>query len=76
MTITNILGQMARMVPGECRWIGHEGIHVYCHGSRVDGKYDARKTVFRVVTADRAYEAQAWLDLLTAANIVMREAKA
>ena len=76
MTMKNVLNQMSRMVPGECRCIGHEGIHVYCHGSRADGKYNPRKTVFRVVTAGRSYDSQAWLDLLTAAHVVISEAKA
>jgi hypothetical protein len=76
MTIKNVLNQMARMVAGECRWIGNEGIHVYAFGSHVDGKYNPRSLVYRVVTGRRPYDSQPWLDSLTAANIVISEAKA
>ena len=41
-----------KMEPGECRWVGREDIHVYCMGSRVGGKYDARERVYKVWTAD------------------------
>lgn len=73
MTIQSIAKTLAGMVAGECRWVGHEGIHVYCHGSRVDGKYDPRRTVFKVVTGTRAHDDQPWIDLLTAAGIVKAE---
>lgn len=72
--VAQVLRQMSQMRAGECRWIGREGIHVYCHGSRVGGRYDASKTTFRVVTASRDYEGQPWLDLIAAANIVASEA--
>ena len=39
--------QLSEMASGECRWIGDEAVHVYCHwparfdalGTRVDPKY-------------------------------------
>jgi len=73
MTIAGVSRQMAGMVPGECRWIGHEGIHVYCNGSHADGLYDPRRIVFRVVTASRKHDGQPWLELLAAAEIVICE---
>jgi len=76
MTIQSIARSLASMVAGECRWAGHEGIHVYAMGSRrEDGRYDAKRTVFRVVTESRDYADQPWLDLLTAAGIVKAEVK-
>jgi hypothetical protein len=38
------------MEAGECRWMGREDMHVYCNGSRVDGKYDARERVYKLWT--------------------------
>jgi hypothetical protein len=38
------------MEAGECRWMGREDMHVYCMGSRVDGKYDARERVYKLWT--------------------------
>jgi len=38
------------MEAGECRWMGREDVHVYCNGSRVDGKYDARERVYKLWT--------------------------
>ena len=79
MTIQSIARSLAQMVAGECRWVGHEGIHVYAMGRRnEEGRYHAKKygTVFRVVTGSRPYAEQPWLDLLTAANIVKDEVKA
>lgn len=77
MSIQQIAKTLAQMVAGECRWVGHEGIHVYAMGScREDGRYDAKRTVFRVVTGSRPYAAQPWLDLLTAAGIVKNEVQA
>jgi hypothetical protein len=39
------------MEAGECRWMGREDMHVYCNGSRVDGKYDASEKVYKLWTA-------------------------
>jgi hypothetical protein len=38
------------MEAGECRWMGREDMHVYCNGSRVDGKYDSREKVYKLWT--------------------------
>lgn len=58
------------MTSGECRWIGREDIHAYAFGSREAGRFDAKALVFRLVTAGRPFEGQAWMGCDEAAAMV------
>jgi hypothetical protein len=68
---TTLFRQLMSMVSGECRWIVREDVHVYAFGSRDDaGRFDARRLVFRVVTADRPYASQEWMPAASAVAVI------
>jgi hypothetical protein len=68
----DVLRSLAGMKPGECRFVGREDVHVYCHGTRVDGKYDAKIKSYRVVTRGRKYDSQDWVGAEAAALVVLQ----
>ena len=70
--MTSIERQLQSLAVGECRWIGREDWHVYCHGTQTKAGYDASAKVYKVVTVRRAYEAQDWLTAKEAARVLSR----
>ncbi len=64
MTTAAIKRALVAMTSGECRWIGHEGIHVYCRRPL------SQEPTYRVVTADRDYEGQPWVDAEAALAVI------
>ena len=80
MSITQALREMAS---GECRWVGHKSVHVYCVNpmrlqmmptGREGWRRDAAAARYRVVTGTRGYEGQEWMTLGEAAAVVAKEA--
>jgi len=62
------------MQVGECRWVGHVSIHVYCHGTRDGDAYTAKAKSFKVVTDEEGYDEQEWVTAEEASSIVDAEA--
>lgn len=54
-----MIATLYRMTSGECRWIGREDIHVYCHAPL------GRQPLWQVVTATTTTD---WIDAPTAAR--------
>lgn len=70
--MNSIERQLQSLAVGECRWIGREDWHVYCHGTKTRKGYDASVKSYKVVTPRRAYEAQDWLTATEAAKVLSR----
>ncbi len=69
---SDVMRSLARMKPGECKFVGRDYVHVYCHGTRVAGKYDASVKSYRVVTRGRPYDTQDWVDADAATLVVLQ----
>jgi hypothetical protein len=52
------------MESGECRWMGRPDLHVYCRGTRVGGRYDARVRQYKLWWPGRpaAWGSSPWND--------------
>jgi len=64
------------MQPGECRWVGRQDLHVYCHGSEVDGKYRPDVRVYKLWTIDSigsVWDAAGWATAAEVATLVAKE---
>ena len=55
-----MLDQLTVMTPGECRWIGRRDIHVYCFGTRVDGRYLPDVRLFKIATDECVWNEGGW----------------
>lgn len=64
MTTAAIKRALVAMTSGECRWIGREDVHVYCRSPLNQGR------TYRVVTADRDYEGQPWIEAEAALAVI------
>lgn len=70
--MTNIERQLQSMAVGECRWIEREDIHAYCFGTWSRSRYDAAVKSYKVVTARRDFDGQAWVSAEEAARVISR----
>lgn len=74
MTHRDYADRLATMAPGECRWIGREDLHVYCMGSRIDGRYRPDVRQFKLVTAGRPFASadNAWTTATDVARAIQK----
>lgn len=68
---TTLFRQLLAMKSGQSQWLRREDVHVYAQGSHDDaGRYDARRLVFKVVTAERSYASQEWMPAASAVAVI------
>lgn len=64
---------LSQMQLGECRWVGHVSVHVYCSGTWEGSVYTTKVKSYKVVTEEAGYDEQSWIPLDEASSIVDAE---